>query len=81
MIARGTLSFDPCFSNLTFPPERTSALVLREADEGAGGAVLAGAVPARVGGDGDLAEGGGVADGTGALEKKVKICKYTVRFS
>ena len=30
--------------------------------------VGAGAVPARVGGHGDLAEGGGVADGAGALE-------------
>ena len=39
-----------------------------QADERAGPPVGAGAVPARVGGHGDLAEGGGVADGAGALE-------------
>ena len=53
---------------LTFPSERARALVFREADEGAGGAVLARAVPARVGGHGDLAEAGRVADRAGALE-------------
>ena len=39
-----------------------------QADECAGPSIGAGAVPARVGGHGDLAEGGGVADGAGALE-------------
>ena len=53
---------------LTFPSERTRASVLGEADEGARGSVLARAVPARVGGHGDLAEAGRVADRAGALE-------------
>ena len=43
---------------LTFPAERSCALVLLQADEGAGPPVGVGTVPARIGGHGDLAERG-----------------------
>lgn len=52
----------------TFPSDGTCASVVGEREEGAGTAVAAGAVVAGVGGHGDLAEAGGVADGTRALE-------------
>ena len=64
-----------CHQFLTFPSQRARALVLLQADEGAGPPVGAGAVPARVGGHGDLAEGGGVADGAGALKTLININK------
>ncbi len=53
---------------VTFPSKRTCTRVVGEGLQGAGSAVGAWVVVARVVGDRDLTEGGRVADGTGALK-------------
>ena len=72
-----------CFINiqlygllLTFPSQWAGTRVVGEGLQGAGAAVGAGAVVAGVVRDRELAEGGRVADGAGALEGRAPVSRH-----